>query len=517
MVEATMGINSVNCVILIGAFGLIIFFYLVFIFLYCIMGGCGMNTALGRLTHCVHSWPLKILLQLASYGAVFYALQDQSTSPEPGGVLQGASPSLAVAILGLVYLLYSSLCLYRWFHTGSSYPQSCFSPQELKTFLTRVQESEPRCAVQVSSWSYLCPEDNLTKDFQPHLWTEFTESIDVVGARKNRIESATNISDVLEELLRRHRVLIVDISTEVSPEDDLSQGNTKQFVRKVLSSALNQFSKISNTSMVVHLPAFSGEQVVTKLEMQRSWRRAAVKEAGQGEGGKASLDTLESLPLSRIPGPSLTAIVHREMDLPIFWYIVWKYKKSLSVPLILLPPLGTCFTVIFESLVPRHNLDISIKYSYVPQTEAPYQLDKTVPDIDFEEPQKVTIVMPSERFLVPRDSLSRIVTGEVDWRQEGPLSRLCRTNSTESSPPILSPHVSNSTSPRPWNVTRARPFQTFPPLAAIAPLNVSEEPQGDVPPSYTAAVIPETVTGVTPPPEYQTATGSSSDQRSSFF
>ena len=98
---------------------------------------------------------------------------------------------------------------------------------------------------------------------------EFTESIDVVGARKNRIESAANISDVLEvfsqnicsrlwsrivffqaifpcccrklqhlhlcdifsvfflskilqvdlfnvqELLRRHRVLIVEISTEV--------------------------------------------------------------------------------------------------------------------------------------------------------------------------------------------------------------------------------------------------------------------------------------------------------------
>ena len=28
-----------------------------------------------------------------------------------------------------------------------------------------------RCAVQVSSWSYLCPEESLTKEFQPHLWT----------------------------------------------------------------------------------------------------------------------------------------------------------------------------------------------------------------------------------------------------------------------------------------------------------------------------------------------------------
>jgi len=95
-----------------------------------------------------------------------------------------------------------------------------------------VQESEPRCAVQVSSWSYFYPEENLTKEFQPHLWTEFTEAIDVVGARKNRIESATNISDVLEELLRKHRVLIVEISTEVSPEDKMSQGNTEHFVKR---------------------------------------------------------------------------------------------------------------------------------------------------------------------------------------------------------------------------------------------------------------------------------------------
>ena len=46
----------------------------------------------------------------------------------------------------------------------------------------------------------MCPgsEGELSKEFAPHLWTEFTESIDVVGARKNRIESAQNISDVLE-------------------------------------------------------------------------------------------------------------------------------------------------------------------------------------------------------------------------------------------------------------------------------------------------------------------------------
>ena len=46
----------------------------------------------------------------------------------------------------------------------------------------------------------MCPSSGheLSKEFAPHLWTEFTESIDVVGARKNRIESAQNISDVLE-------------------------------------------------------------------------------------------------------------------------------------------------------------------------------------------------------------------------------------------------------------------------------------------------------------------------------
>ena len=46
----------------------------------------------------------------------------------------------------------------------------------------------------------MCPGvgNELSKEFAPHLWTEFTESIDVVGARKKRIESAQNISDVLE-------------------------------------------------------------------------------------------------------------------------------------------------------------------------------------------------------------------------------------------------------------------------------------------------------------------------------
>ena len=43
--------------------------------------------------------------------------------------------------------------------------------------------------------------------------------------------------------------------------------------------------------------------------------------------------------------------------------------------------------------MPRHTLDVCMKYSYVPQTEAPYKLDKSYPDIDWaEEPQKVAFL-----------------------------------------------------------------------------------------------------------------------------
>ena len=38
----------------------------------------------------------------------------------------------------------------------------------------------------------------MSKEFIPNVWTEVTEDIDVVGARKNRIKSAQNMSDVLE-------------------------------------------------------------------------------------------------------------------------------------------------------------------------------------------------------------------------------------------------------------------------------------------------------------------------------
>jgi hypothetical protein len=38
----------------------------------------------------------------------------------------------------------------------------------------------------------------LSKEFIPNVWTEVTEEIDVAGARKNRIKSAQNMSNVLE-------------------------------------------------------------------------------------------------------------------------------------------------------------------------------------------------------------------------------------------------------------------------------------------------------------------------------
>ena len=70
---------------------------------------------------------------------------------------------------------------------------------------------------------------------------------------------------------------------------------------------------------------------------------------------------------------------------------MWKYRQFLLLPAALLPPLGTLLAALCELLVPRHTLDIHMKYSFVPQTEAPYKMDRTSPDIDWtaSEPQKV--------------------------------------------------------------------------------------------------------------------------------
>ena len=66
--------------------------------------------------------------------------------------------------------------------------------------------------VQVTQ-TKVCPGlgTELAKEFAPH-WTEFTESIDVVGARKNRIESAQNISDVLEVITSNSNLVMRDLT-----------------------------------------------------------------------------------------------------------------------------------------------------------------------------------------------------------------------------------------------------------------------------------------------------------------
>ena len=68
--------------------------------------------------------------------------------------------------------------------------------------------------------------------------------------------SANNSSDLFQELLRKNKVFIVDITTEVGPEDDHSLTNTKYFVYKVMDSASTKFRKSINASFMVQMPAF---------------------------------------------------------------------------------------------------------------------------------------------------------------------------------------------------------------------------------------------------------------------
>ena len=73
--------------------------------------------------------------------------------------------SLILGVFGLIYLIHSSVSILRWFLSErwvglqswikllsfcSRYPQSCFSPTELKNFLARVQSTEPHCTIQVT-------------------------------------------------------------------------------------------------------------------------------------------------------------------------------------------------------------------------------------------------------------------------------------------------------------------------------------------------------------------------------
>ena len=110
-----------------------------------------------------------------------------------------------------------------------------------------------------------------SKEFIPNVWTEVTEDVDIVGARKSRIKSAQNMSDVLEvvkgimeneselclqELLSKDKVIIIEITTEVVPADDISQMNTEQFIAKHTESARITFNSPVQATFVVDLPSF---------------------------------------------------------------------------------------------------------------------------------------------------------------------------------------------------------------------------------------------------------------------
>ena len=227
-----MELNIINCFILIGVLGVTVLTYILLAAVYLMVGpGTGLTLTMCR---CATSRPVSVILQLAALAAIingwvvsfsgivlphYSTLSCLSPSTSSDGLghqaIEPISLSLLFAILGLVYLIHSSVCVARWIlsdrywesqarltprynFSTPSYPQNCFSPTQLKNFLARVQSTEPNCSIEVTQ-TKLCPGlgTELAKEFAP-VWTEFTESIDVVGARKNRIESAQNISDVLE-------------------------------------------------------------------------------------------------------------------------------------------------------------------------------------------------------------------------------------------------------------------------------------------------------------------------------
>ena len=60
-------------------------------------------------------------------------------------------------------------------------------------------------------------------------------------------------------------------------------------------------------------------------------------------------------------------------------------------------------------------MNICMKYNYTPKAEVMYTMDKAGQEVVWEEEvQKITIVLPQYRILVPRDSLTKIVVGEMD-------------------------------------------------------------------------------------------------------
>ena len=60
-------------------------------------------------------------------------------------------------------------------------------------------------------------------------------------------------------------------------------------------------------------------------------------------------------------------------------------------------------------------MNICMKYNYMPKAEVMYTMNKLGKEVVWEEEvQRITIVLPQYRMLVPRDSLTKIVVGEMD-------------------------------------------------------------------------------------------------------
>jgi len=359
-------------------------------------------------------WKVHLILQLAAVSALCLGVVNPSTalveanflSIQPlENIMKEVTWSLIGGLLGMIYLLESSVVVLTWF-LGNRYPESCFSPRELSNFLANVDSSQPHCFLKVAKQGSACSsERKMSKEFIPTVWTEVTEDVDVVGARKSRIKSAQNMSDVLEELLSKNKVIIIEITTEVVPADDISKSNTEQFIAKHTDSARITFNNPVQATFVVDLSSFPGPCVETLLN---------VTEDGLGPGSQQNEKNLSKRKLGKLAGPRLTVLLHREMDLPIFWYTMWKYKSIILIPATLCPVIGTLLKAA-EDYVPRHSMNIRMKFNYMPKAEVMYTKDRVSKEMVWEEEiQKVTIVLPQYRILVPRDSLTKIVVGDMD-------------------------------------------------------------------------------------------------------
>ena len=69
----------------------------------------------------------------------------------------------------------------------------------------------------------------------------------------------------------------------------------------------------------------------------------------------------------------------------------------------------------FQDYVPYHSMNICMKFNYMSKAEVMYTKDRVTKELVWEEEiQKITIVLPQYRILVPRDSLTKIIVGDMD-------------------------------------------------------------------------------------------------------